>query len=322
MNKVEQHVEAKYFQPRRLGHVNLFVSSYERAADFYQSVVGFEEVYRQPDNRASFVSNGNTYHDLGLTDVTSHYARAGQTPGLNHIAFELETEELLVEGYRRAVDDGIKFVSAQDHDVAHSLYKFDPDGNAVEVYADVVEDWRSARHGVFEKVKPEWIPGVTNVPSTNRLYPKNPEIRRVKNSIFHAQRVTHAGFVAQDYESMLDYYTGVIGLVPFAGGRQSAFTILCGTVSDVGVTLFRGLHGVAPGMHHVGIQIKDESDLDRSLAALAKHGLAVEREVDHPARRIVSIKDPDGIRLQFYVNRKWSPESLSGLSHEEALYLL
>lgn len=322
MSNVEQQAVATYFQPRRLGHVNLFVSSYERAAEFYQSVVGFEEVYRQPDNRASFVSNGNTYHDLGLTDVTSHYAPAGQRPGLNHIAFEVETEVDLVEGYRQAVDAGIKFVSTQDHDVAHSLYKFDPDGNAVEVYADVVEDWRSARHGVFEKVKPEWIPGVTTEPLNARLYPKNPEIRVVKNSIFRAQRVTHAGFVAEDYETMLDYYTQVIGLTPFAGGRQSVFTILRGTSSDVGLTLFRGAAGLDHGMHHVGIQVKDESDLDRSLAAVAENGMAIEREVDHPARRTVSIKDPDGIRLQFYVNRKWDPASLSGLSHEEALYLL
>src|SRR5262245_29888845 len=49
-----------FFRPRRLGHANLFVSDYERASEFYQSVVGFEEVYRQPDNRASFLSNGNT----------------------------------------------------------------------------------------------------------------------------------------------------------------------------------------------------------------------------------------------------------------------
>ena len=42
----------KFFAPRRLGHANLFVSNYEQSADFYKSVVGFEEVYRQPDNQA------------------------------------------------------------------------------------------------------------------------------------------------------------------------------------------------------------------------------------------------------------------------------
>lgn len=322
MGQIEKKAGVRYFQPRRLGHVNLFVSSYERAAEFYQDVVGFEEVYRQPDNRASFVSNGNTYHDLGLTDVTSHYAQPNQQPGLNHIAFEVENEVDLVQGYRLAVDAGIDFMSTQDHDVAHSLYKLDPEGNAVEVYADVVEDWRSARHGVFEKVKPEWIPGVTNEPLSERLYPKNPPIHVVPTSVFRARRVTHAAFVAQDYEKLYDYYTEVIGMTPFAGGRDQAFTVMQGTSSQEGLTLYRGTPGVRNGFHHVGIEVKDESDLDRALSKMAEKGIELEREINHPARRAICILDPDGIRLQFYVNREWTPAKLNTVGPEEALYLL
>ena len=99
MRPSEQAKAGGFFRPRRLGHANLFVSDYERASQFYQSVVGFEEVYRQPDNRASFLSNGNTYHDLGLTDVHSKYAAKDQKPGMWHLAFELETEADLVDGY-------------------------------------------------------------------------------------------------------------------------------------------------------------------------------------------------------------------------------
>lgn len=322
MGQIEKKAGVRFFQPRRLGHVNLFVSSYERAADFYRDIVGLEEVYRQPDNRASFVSNGNTYHDLGLTDVTSHYAQPNQQPGLNHIAFEVENEVDLVKGYQLAVESGVQFISTQDHDVAHSLYKLDPEGNAVEVYADVVEDWRTARHGVFEKVKPEWIPGVTNEPLSQRLYPKDPPIHVVPTSVFRAKRVTHAGFVAQDYEKLFDYYTDIIGLTPFAGGRDDHFTVFQGTSSTESLTLFRAAAGVPTGMHHVGIEVKDESDLDRALSKMAEKGITLEREVNHPARRTVCILDPDGIRLQFYVNRQWEPAQLKGLDAEEALYLL
>src|SRR6201989_82247 len=98
----------KFFAPRRLGHANLFVSNYEQSADFYKSIVGFEEVYRQPNNKASFLSNGNTYHDLALTDVTSPYGAKGQKPGLMHCAFELENEVELVEGYNRSVAAQVK----------------------------------------------------------------------------------------------------------------------------------------------------------------------------------------------------------------------
>ena len=321
-NAAISKVESDFFQPRRLGHVNLFISSYERAAEFYHNVVGLEEVYRQPDNRASFVSNGNTYHDFGLTDITSHYAPAGQQPGLNHIAFELETEAALVEGYHRSIEAGVEYYSIQDHDVAHSLYKFDPEGNAVEVYADVVTDWRAARHGVFEKVKPQWIPGVTNPPSTEHHYPKNPPIRVVSDSVFRARRVTHVAFVAKNFEKMYDYYRSIIGLTPFAGGRDQAWCIFKGTASDQGLTLYRQPAGEAAGMHHVGVEVKDDADLDRALGLMPGVGVELEREVDHPARRAITVRDPDGIRLQFYVNRNWSAEALAGLDERDALYLL
>src|SRR6266702_484218 len=142
------------FRPRRLGHANMFVNDYMKAADYYRDVFGFEEVYRQPDNLASFISNGNTYHDFALVDIKSRYAREGQTAGLNHLAFELASETDLVDGYNKAVEAGVKFLMTADHDVARSLYLKDPDGNEVEIYADVVEDWRSARSGIIIKKKP------------------------------------------------------------------------------------------------------------------------------------------------------------------------
>ena len=87
-----------FFRPRRLGHANLYVSDYAEAQQFYYSVAGIHEAYRQPDNMASFITNGNTYHDFGLTDIRSPYAPKGQKPGLFHLAFELENEVELVDG--------------------------------------------------------------------------------------------------------------------------------------------------------------------------------------------------------------------------------
>jgi catechol 2,3-dioxygenase len=310
-----------YFRPRRLGHANVFVSNYEAMFEYYHSVVGFEEVYRQPDNRASFISNGNTYHDFALTDVTSKYARPNQKPGLMHIAFELENEVELVEGYRRAAAADVKFLMMHDHDVAHSLYLDDPDGNGVELYADVVEDWRSARHGVFSKAKPQWIPGVTTEPVRKALYPNDPEIRVVADSVFRARRTTHVAFAARDFEAMFDYYTRIVGLSAFAGGRDHHFAVLGGAASKGAVTLLRQAPGLAPGLHHVGIEVK-EADLARALAMLPGRAIKVEREVDHPARHAVVICDPDGLRLQFYFNRAWDPKQLATVSAQDAPYLL
>ena len=66
----------------------------------------------------------------------------------------------------------------------------------------------------------------------------------------------------------------------------------------------------------------DDADLERSIAALPAAGVELEREVDHPARHSVVIRDPDGLRLQFFVNRNWDASTIAKARPDEALYLL
>jgi catechol 2,3-dioxygenase len=311
-----------YFRPRRLGHANLFVSDYEKAAEFYKDIVGFEELYRQPDNQAVFLTNGNTYHDLALTDIRSKYSAKDQKPGIWHLAFELETEADMVEGYDRARKDGVEFSFVMDHDVARSLYQNDPDGNMVEIYADVEKDWRNMRQGIIVKEKTKWIPGITSAPLTEKCYPQNPDLVRIEGAVFHPKKVTHVALVAQHYEAMFDNYTNIVGLTALVGDRNSQSAVLKGTSSDGDVTLYRAETGLAPGLHHVGFEVWDEDDLNSSLSRLSGAGVEVERVVDHRARHSVVIKDPDGLRLQFFVNRDWSASAINAANKADALYLL
>ena len=74
--------------------------------DFYINVVGLDEAYRRPQVQAGFLSNGNTHHDIGMVQSDGPLGH-GRSVGLNHIAFELETEVDLVNGYERAIAAGI-----------------------------------------------------------------------------------------------------------------------------------------------------------------------------------------------------------------------
>jgi catechol 2,3-dioxygenase len=310
------------FHPRRLGHANLFVGDYEQAAEFYRDIAGFEEVYRQPDNRASFHSNGNTYHDLGLTDIKSHYAAPGQQPDLFHLALEVDTETNLVAGYERSKADGVQYAFVADHDVARSLYLSDPDGNLFELYADVVRDWRSARHGIIIKEKPQWVPGVTNAPLTEPLYPHNPEIRIVRDAVFHPERITHMGIVTKNYAAMLGFYTEVVGLAILAGGATASFAVLQGTAGIGDLTFYRPRPGLKPGLHHLGFQVRDDGELDRSVRECAAKSVPIERSIDSAVRRNLTIRDPDGLRLDFGVLRDWSPAAINKLDPDTALAVL
>jgi catechol 2,3-dioxygenase len=312
-----------YFRTRRLGHANMWVSDYEAQYEFYYRVLGFNKSYIQPDNKGAFVSNGNSHHDFGMIDVKSHYAsRADQKAGLNHLGFELRNEVELVEGYRRAIAAGIKFVDTADHDVAHSAYIQDPDGNEIELYADVVPDWRAVRAGTVIKDKPKYVPGVSSQPLAEEFFVRNPTYLTVEGAVFHPLRTPHAALIARDFEAMSDFYTDFVGLKAFAGGRNTNFAILAGSHSNGDVVLHRARKRASPGLHHVGVLVRDESELDQAPGALAKIGVKIDSEVDHPARRVVTILDPDNLRVQMYVSRDWRPSCLARVDPELALKLL
>ncbi len=306
-----------FFHPRRLTHANLFVGDYLRALDFYTTVVGFNEVYRQPLVPAAFLSNGNTHHDIAVTDIRAPYAK-GQGVGLFHVAFELDTEVELVDDYRRATDAGITFADTQDHDIAHAVYGRDPDGNMYELYADVVKDWRTRRAGIVTKAKPRWAPGMT-APSAERNYHVSPAIDHVRDAVFHPAKTAHASFVARDYPAMYAHYTGVVGLAPLHGDADGDWAIFGGSLGEPSLGLFKAGARDETGLHHIGFRVADEAELVASLARLGAKGLALEGEFDGPVRRSAFIRDPDGFLLQFYVDRRWSLDDVIGMPREIAI---
>ncbi|WP_374624693.1 VOC family protein [Pandoraea sp.] len=318
---MDSDVSQKLFSSRRLAHANLFVSDYVKACDFYRNVFGFAEAYRQPDNLASFLSNGNTYHDFALVDIQSKYAKAGQQPGLNHLAFEVDSEANLVHAYKAALAAGIRFIGPADHDVAHSIYLKDPDGNEVEFYADVVENWEEARKGIIVKQKPKWVPGETNVPDTRHLYNPNPNLKRLADTLIHGKRVTHMALVTRDFAAMFRFYTEVAGLQPFFSSRDGTSVLLAGTVSTGDIALIRD-ERATPGLRHVGVEVWSEEDLRAAVEGVAEFGGKVVRDVNHASRHAVCVKDADGLVMQLYVNKDWTPGTIATASSEDLPFLL
>lgn len=315
-----QAADTRYFRPRRLGHVNLVVDSTDESMRFYNAVIGFEEAYRVVAIKGGFLSNGNTHHDVGMIEASGPAGR-GRKPGLNHLAFELETEVDLVNGYKLAVDDGMVFQRTLDHDIAHSAYAADPDGNSCELYADVIRDWRNARTGSVTKPKPEWWPGLT-VPSAARNYDPAPEIRRVDEALFHPLRTKHATLAVQDIEASIAFYTNRIGLDLIARHDSGAYALLGGTCGERNIALVQAQSNLPPGMHHVGMEIANEAELDASLARLRAEKRLEYFVVEHAVRRAVFVKDPDGLLLQLFVDRAATNDDWGRLDPQLALWLL
>jgi catechol 2,3-dioxygenase len=69
---------------------------------------------------------------------------AANSPGLFHVAFKIgDSTDELRQAKARLEALGVEIAMVADHTVTHSIYFEDPDGNAIELYADVSDVWRT-----------------------------------------------------------------------------------------------------------------------------------------------------------------------------------
>lgn len=120
---------------RRLNHAVLFVHDLDRSLDFYQGVLGFTLVQREPRLGAGFLRcpGSDNHHDLGLFGLGGRAIpkRPGQI-GLYHLAWQVDTlDELAV--VRRTLMESGHLGGESSHGATLSVYGADPDGNEFEV---------------------------------------------------------------------------------------------------------------------------------------------------------------------------------------------
>jgi catechol 2,3-dioxygenase len=134
----------KTMQVKELGHVVLFVRNLEKSAHFYRDILGFNAVPVSMPGAIMFTS-GRTHHEMLLIEVgeSAPPPRQGHRAGLYHIGLKIgDTIEELKEAKKELEEAGVQIVGMSDHHVTNSLYLLDPDGNEIEIYADVNQSWR------------------------------------------------------------------------------------------------------------------------------------------------------------------------------------
>ena len=321
------------FCPRRLTHANIFVGHLERSMAFYGDVCGLEGVGIEPGIRAGFLSNGNSHHDIGLVEVTTKALIGrdghvqvpmgrGREPGLNHFGWEMENEADLVDAYRRACDAGLKIHRTVDHQIAHSVYVFDPDGNLHEFFADFTKDWRHImKGGMLELLTGNWTPG-TPEPIRVPKYHVDPEIRHVSGSVFHPRRLVHAVIIARNYERMRRFFTDVGGLTVLHEANDRSYVCFGGKAGSWDVTMFRPQMGESQALHHVSFEVESEDELTAAEHELRRRTIGVERSLDLPSKRSVFIRDPDGFGVEFFRARALDYASFASVPASELRYHL
>ncbi len=302
------------FQPRRLGHANLWVENLKRSEEFYHRTCGLTVEFWEPDLVATFLGTGNTPHDLGMIERTGGKARYGrngllQIPegvganvGLGHLAWELSNEVELVEGIRRAKAAGVPLDLTVDHQVAHSVYLFDPDGNMMEFYCDTVKDWRNVLHGEMELITAAWDPEGAE-PIEECRCEENPEIRTVLEAPVHPRRVTHAVLLTSDLDRLARFYRDVGGLEEVYRGDGVVYLRGSFSTYPYHLVLCRKEPEDARQYHHVSFELESERALLEAERALEVRGIEPEHVVDSEHKRSFFLGDPDGLLSEFYVRR-------------------
>ena len=127
-------------QLKRIGHVLLRVRSLERSRTFYTTILGFEVMEQDPEHGGLFMALPGHAHTLDLFPVAD--PDVAQPPmagglGVQHVAFQVDSEEALRTAYFSLVGHDVKIARAVDHVSQKSIYFHDPDGNLLEIYHEV-----------------------------------------------------------------------------------------------------------------------------------------------------------------------------------------
>ena len=132
---------------KRVGHVVLKVRDLEKAKKFYVDFLGMKIGNENPQ-RGMFLRFNDYHHDIAIfkTGDDAESPKDNQV-GLVHVALICDDDQTVKGFYDKAKAMGIEVTGQTDHDITHSMYVKDPEGNTIEIYADTPYDWQSGGMG-------------------------------------------------------------------------------------------------------------------------------------------------------------------------------
>jgi catechol-2,3-dioxygenase len=145
----------------KVGHVVLNVKDVDESIKFYTDALGMELMSHNTERHMAFLSFGDQHHDIAVFKAPVG-AEQGVL-GLNHIAMQIEGgEEDLKVLYGRLLNAGARIDHTTDHGLTRSVYFFDPDGNRLEIFCEMMamEDSRSYMKETGGTAKPLEIEAV------------------------------------------------------------------------------------------------------------------------------------------------------------------
>ena len=116
-------------------HIGLTVSDLEESASFFTRILGWEEIRRNVDYPAIFVSDGTIMVTLWETKTGPTPFDKNQNVGLHHVAFMVDSERTLDQLHEKLVKNNINIEFAPEllrEGPAKHMMCYEPSGIRVE----------------------------------------------------------------------------------------------------------------------------------------------------------------------------------------------
>ena len=270
--------------PARVGAVTLTVGDIKTMSEFYQETIGFE-VLKDEGNRVLFTVDGKNPL-LILEEKKDAIVKPPQTTGLYHFALLLPDDRTLGQ-FLIHLSDSLYLQGAADHQYSKALYLADPEGNGIEIYADIPSnEWiRDGKGGYV---------GGTYQLDVAELY--NLAKEDEWTGLPAETRMGHMHLQVADLTESETFYTDVLGFDIVAKSDSHLFVSLDGYHHHIGMNTWFG-KGIptppdnAKGLKHFTVLLT-ESEWTKVKENLTNEAIPFEEK-----GKELEVNDPAGITL-------------------------
>ena len=141
-------------QIKRVGHVGILVSDFERSFRFYTEILGCKVTTRRqrPDgSESAFLRFEDTHHDFVIATAPPGVDVSSAVPSrerlVQQVAFEVENRDEFMRALAHLHTNGVEIINGPTtHGIetggniegsgSRSFYFCDPDGNRLEIFTD------------------------------------------------------------------------------------------------------------------------------------------------------------------------------------------
>ena len=137
---------------KELGHIVLYVTDIKKLSKFYREILGFKQIAE--NESITIFSAGRTHHELLLIEIGGKQKKKTLEPGLYHFGLKIgDRPEDLKSALEELIKNKVQIVGTGDHTITKSIYIKDPDGNEIELYIDVTDEWKKNPRLLLTPVK-------------------------------------------------------------------------------------------------------------------------------------------------------------------------